>query len=160
MKASLRRARRDTVAWLASGQVHHSSSPSYSSSHFLFNRRQVVEGWGLRSPNFYFYFFWAKSKSFWPCFPFQHSFLVLLNLIPLPNYALASAVQWRSEEDEEEYEKYEKNKGKIVTYLPKPRYFSLFFIFLHFFPFLSHYSHWNFFKKNIDIVFWHENFTK
>ena len=42
---------------------------------------------------------------FWPYFPFQLPFLVFLNPTPLPNGALASTVQWRSEEDEEEEEK-------------------------------------------------------
>ena len=41
----------------------------------------------------------------WPCFPFQSHFLVVFNSTPLPNLALALAVQWRSEEDEEKEEK-------------------------------------------------------
>ena len=49
---------------------------------------------------------------FWPCFPFQPPFLVVFDLTTFPNFALASAVQWRSEKDEEDEEKIKEKIGE------------------------------------------------
>ena len=47
----------------------------------------------------------AKTTPFWPCFPFQPPFSGIFEPDTTPNHALASAMQWRNEEEEEDEEK-------------------------------------------------------